>query len=219
MAADGRNEVSFQQLIDAGILQIGDGYRAKNSELGDGGPLFLRAGHVTDTHINFDGVDRFKSSLRIKVQPKMAQPGDTLVTTKGNSTGRTSYVDSSMPPFVYSPHISYWRSLDSDRLEPGFLRYWAKSHEFTTQLHGMMASTDMAPYLSLTDQRSLRITLPDIAVQRGVAHILGSLDDKIELNRRMNRKRAPEPYPRHGFGAGVVRPGGWHGKRWWKAAV
>jgi hypothetical protein len=32
-------------------------------------------------------------------------------------------------------------------------------------------------------------------------------------------KRAPEPYPRHGFGAGVVRPGGWHGKRWWKAAV
>jgi len=50
----------------------------------------------------------------------------------------------------------------------------------------MMASTDMAPYLSLTDQRRLRITLPSVAEQKAIAAILGALDDKIELNRRMN---------------------------------
>jgi type I restriction enzyme S subunit len=40
--------------------------------------------------------------------------------------------------------------------------------------------------LSLTDQRRLKITLPPIADQRAIAHILGTLDEKIELNRRMN---------------------------------
>jgi type I restriction enzyme S subunit len=44
----------------------------------------------------------------------------------------------------------------------------------------------MAPYLSLADQRRLRISLPTIEHQRSIAHILGTLDDKIELNRRMN---------------------------------
>jgi type I restriction enzyme S subunit len=116
----------------------------------------------------------------------MAKVGDTVITTKGNSTGRTSYVTSRMPQFVYSPHLSYWRSLDHIRLVPGFLRYWSRGNEFVNQLQGMKASTDMAPYLSLTDQRRLRITLPPASDQKAIAHILGTLDDKIELNRRMN---------------------------------
>ncbi len=44
----------------------------------------------------------------------------------------------------------------------------------------------MAPYLSLTDQRHLSITLPPLAEQKAIAAVLGALDDKIEVNRRMN---------------------------------
>lgn len=187
MGSNGFVTVTFQQLIDDGILEIGDGYRAKNNELGGSGPIFLRAGHVSETHIDFDGVDHFRVELAEKVRPKMAKVGDTIVTTKGNSTGRTSYVGPRMPPFVYSPHLSYWRSLDEGRLVGRFIRYWSQSPEFKRQLSGMKASTDMAPYLSLTDQRRLQVTLPPIATQRRIAHILGTLDDRIELNRRMNR--------------------------------
>jgi type I restriction enzyme, S subunit len=43
----------------------------------------------------------------------------------------------------------------------------------------------MAPYLSLVDQKRLQITLPPINDQRAIARILGTLDDKIDLNRRM----------------------------------
>jgi type I restriction enzyme S subunit len=120
------------------------------------------------------------------VRSKMAQAGDTVVTTKGNSTGRTGYVGEDFPPFVYSPHLSYWRSQRPDQLVPAFLRYWARGPEFLEQLEGMKTSTDMAPYLSLTDQRRLRITLPTPSVQRDIASALTSLDDKIELNHQMN---------------------------------
>jgi type I restriction enzyme, S subunit len=177
---------SFGKLISDGILEIGDGYRAKNDELGGKGIIFLRAGHVSDTHVDFDGVEHFHKALSEKVNNKLAQPGDVVVTTKGNSTGRVAFVTESMPPFVYSPHLSYWRCRDTKQIVPGFLRYWSKSSEFLKQLAAMKGSTDMAPYLSLADQRRLQISLPRPELQRTIARILGALDDKIELNRRMN---------------------------------
>lgn len=45
----------------------------------------------------------------------------------------------------------------------------------------------MAEYVSLRDQRRMFITLPDVDEQRGISRTLGRLDDKIELNRKMNR--------------------------------
>jgi type I restriction enzyme S subunit len=186
MANDRTREATFQALIDEGSLEIGDGYRAKNDELGGTGPIFLRAGHVSDTHIDFAGVERFHENLRDRLGQKFAMLGDTIVTTKGNSTGRTSFVTERMPEFVYSPHLSYWRSRNPKVINGGFLRYWSRGSEFIAQLRGMSASTDMAPYLSLTDQRRLNITLPPITRQERIADILGTLDDKIELNRRMN---------------------------------
>jgi len=179
-------EATFQQLIDDGLLEIGDGYRAQNNELGGTGPIFLRAGHVTDSHIDFTGVEHFHGHLADKVRSKMSRVDDTIITTKGNSTGRTSFVTDRLPHFVYSPHLSYWRTRDPKKLCGSFLRYWSQSVEFIEQLSGMKASTDMAPYLSLTDQRRLKITLPPLAKQKAIAAVLGALDDKIELNRRMN---------------------------------
>jgi type I restriction enzyme S subunit len=185
MASEWR-EFTFSELIDAKLLEIGDGYRAKISELGGQGPIFLRAGHVTETHIDFTEVDRFHVDSESAVTSKMSRVGDVIVTTKGNSTGRVAFVDPSMPSFVYSPHLSYWRSLDRAKITPGFLRYWSRSSQFRSQLTGLAGSTDMAPYLSLIDQRRLRITLPPPPDQKAIAHILGSLDNKIDLNRQTN---------------------------------
>lgn len=179
-------EFTFAELIKGGALEIGDGYRAKLSELGGDGPIFLRAGHVRDTHIDFSGVDRFDRRLAEAVAPKMSRPGDVVVTTKGNSTGRVTFVEPNMPPFVYSPHLSYWRSLEIERIVPGFLRYWSRSNYFRDQLAGLAGSTDMAPYLSLVDQRRLRIPLPSPNEQHCIAITLGALDDKIALNRLMS---------------------------------
>src|SRR5260370_39634502 len=48
--------------------------------------------------------------------------------------------------------------------------------------HGSMARDSV----SLSDQRQFRRTLPPIEEQRAIGNLLGSLDDKINLNRRMN---------------------------------
>ena len=174
-------EVTFRTLIDEGALQIGDGYRAKLEELGGSGYPFLRSDFVNKRHIAFDDAECFHEELSPKLKAKVSHPGDTVITTKGNSTGRAAYVRADLRTFVYSPHLSFWRSLNHDVLHPGFLREWAHSPEFTEQLNGMKDSTDMAPYLSLTDQTRLRITVPEPDEQRAIARVLGALDEKIEL--------------------------------------
>jgi type I restriction enzyme S subunit len=179
--------ITFGELVSQGILEIGDGYRAKLEELGGDGPIFLRAGLLSGYGLNWDGADRFRQELVPKLQSKLGRPGDTLVTTKGNSVGRTGFVPKDAPSFVYSPHLSYWRSLDTHRLSSRFLYYWSRSSEFAAQLRAMAYSTDMAPYLSLTDQRRLKIRLPDAVTQQTTAQLLGALDDKIAVNGRVVR--------------------------------
>ncbi|GGA14054.1 restriction endonuclease [Salipiger profundus] len=177
---------TFAELIEDGIMKVGDGYRAKNSELGGNGLVFLRSAYLQDSGFRLDDPDRFQVAEPGKFGDKIACRGDSVITTKGNSTGRVGYVKGSVEGAVYSPHLSYWRSMDHRRIEPRFLYYWSRSAEFLDQLGGMAFSTDMAPYLSLRDQLRLEISLPEIGIQQGIAATLGALDDKIELNRRMS---------------------------------
>ncbi len=90
-----------------------------------------------------------------------------------------------LPQLVYSPHLSYWRSLDSDALHPEFLRYWAQEPAFVSQLHAMAHGTDMAPVPESARPETSRHL---VAVDTGTAkHRVRSraLDDKIDSNRRL----------------------------------
>lgn len=66
-----------------------------------------------------------------------------------------------------------------------FVYYWLKLNKAELERH---ASGSTFKELSGSALKRIRIRLPrDKAEQRAIAHILGTLDDKIELNRQMNR--------------------------------
>ena len=176
---------STGDLIAEGSLSIGDGYRAKNSELSTSGLPFARAGSI-DWGFQFDEADRFPEQDLAKVGDKVSQPSDVVFTSKG-TVGRLAFVRETTPRFVYAPQLCFWRSLAPDVIDARWLYYWMCGDEFTQQISGVKGQTDMADYVSLTDQRRMAITLPPTSIQRAIAGVLGALDDKIEQNRRTAR--------------------------------
>jgi len=67
-----------------------------------------------------------------------------------------------------------------------FLYYLLRSAEYR---HEVLASATGTSIKHTSPSRILayKANLPGLAVQRAIAHILGTLDDKIELNRKMNQ--------------------------------
>jgi type I restriction enzyme S subunit len=66
-----------------------------------------------------------------------------------------------------------------------FLRYWLNSPVMALHTGGYRDGS-VAERLNLPTIRALPIAVPPLPEQRAIAHILGALDDKIELKRRMN---------------------------------
>ena len=62
---------------------------------------------------------------------------------------------------------------------------WAYYELLTQDINGMDSGSAI-PSTSREDFYGLPVQVPPLATQRAIAHILGTLDDKIELNRRMN---------------------------------
>lgn len=174
-----------EELIRDGILTIGDGYRAKNSELRDAGLPFARAGNINNG-FHFEGSDCFPVENIEKVGEKKSHSFDSVFTSKG-TVGRIAFVKPGTQEFVYSPQLCYWRSLAPDILDPRFLYYWMNGREFSNQVDYLKGQTDMADYVSLRDQRKMTITIPSFEKQKKLATILGALDDRIELNRQTNQ--------------------------------
>ena len=122
-------------LIANGKLSIGDGYRAKNSELGMSGLPFARVRNVNGG-FHFDDADRFPEDDLGKVGEKISQPGDVVFTSKG-TVGRLAFVRETTPRFVFSPQICFWRTLDPDLLDGRWLYYWMHGSEFGQQTSGV----------------------------------------------------------------------------------
>jgi type I restriction enzyme S subunit len=173
-------QASVSDLADAGVLQVGDGYRAKNDELGDEGLPFARAGNI-DNGFTFADVDHLLPSSVAKAGEKISQPFDVVFTSKG-TVGRFAFVPPAMPSFVFSPQLCYWRSVDHARLHPHVLFHWMQSRAFLDQVDRVKGQTDMAEYVSLRDQRRMEMSVPDSSAQAVVAPSLERLQARIWAN-------------------------------------
>ena len=67
-----------------------------------------------------------------------------------------------------------------------FLYFVTRSQHFHSQVRALSTGSAQ-PQLPIRDIEKIEIPLPSLPEQIAIAHILGTLDDKIELNRRMNQ--------------------------------
>jgi type I restriction enzyme S subunit len=187
MGGDWRT-ATVAELQREGVLLVEDGNhgesRPRPDEFVTGGVAFVRAADMDAGRVRWDSVSGINERARRRIVKGIGAGGDVLLSHKG-TVGKVALVPPDAPPFVCSPQTTFWRALDPTVLDRQYLHAYLRSPAFHQQLAARAGETDMAPYVSLTSQRGLSVTLPPIGVQRATARILGTLDDKIELNRRM----------------------------------
>jgi type I restriction enzyme S subunit len=110
------------------------------------------------------------------------KPGDILFSTVG-SIARSCMVPEK-PQFCIAQNVLGFR-VNRAKADPRFLYYAINGSFFQHEVHGRTIET-VQKSIKVHDLKTCRIPLPSLTEQKAIAAALGALDDKIELNRRMN---------------------------------
>ena len=110
---------------------------------------------------------------------RCAQPGDLLFCVRGSTTGRMNWADQR---YAIGRGVAAIRHRENVRLQP-FVRAVIEY-----QLPELLAYATGSTFPNVSGRQLAWTPYPNFTTerQRAIAHILGTLDDKIELNRRMN---------------------------------
>ena len=166
-------------LNDIGTIQTGKTPPAKvENAYGDGLPFitprdmderkFIRS---TERHLTENGVN----SIKNYVIPEYS----VSVSCIGSDMGKVIMTDK---PSVTNQQINSI-IVNTTEYFPEYIYYNLSSKR--KELRNMAGGTTM-PIINKTDFSKINIQIPPLSTQKKIAHILSTLDDKIELNRKMN---------------------------------
>jgi len=110
------------------------------------------------------------------------KPGDVIITTEAPA-GEVAALPGDQT-YLLTRRVMALQP-NAKELDERFLLYALQTNFIKEDLYAVARGTTV-PRVLKTDITDLEIPLPPLPEQKAIAHILGTLDDKIELNRRMN---------------------------------
>ena len=147
------------------------------------GPRFLRITDIVSGQIDWNAVPYVTVDDSTREKYRLYND-DIVVARTGASTGVSAYIKD--PPLTVFASYLVRLQAKSD-YEARFLAYYLKSEGFWEFIRGVLGDKSAQPNASASTMTAAPLHAPrDKTEQRAIAHILGTLDDKIELNRRMN---------------------------------
>jgi type I restriction enzyme S subunit len=111
----------------------------------------------------------------------MPKPGDIVMTTEA-PLGEVAQLD--YRKVALAQRVITLRG-KPDLLDNTFLKFLLQSNPVQEELRSRGTGTTVVG-IRQSELRKVSLTLPPLAEQKAIAAVLGALDDKIELNRRMN---------------------------------
>ncbi|MGO7300149.1 restriction endonuclease subunit S [Rhizobium ruizarguesonis] len=155
-------------------------YRLSGVPVVRGSNLSLGPGLLKDTDFVF--VDE---AFAQKLSRSLCSANDIIFTKKG-TLGQTGFVPSSARYKRYLLSSNQMKLTVNEQIaDPKFVYYFVSSQSSIDKIIRDAEATGV-PKTNVAYLKSFPIFLPPIDEQRSISSLLSSLDDKIELNRRMN---------------------------------
>ena len=188
MASEQRATATIEELIASGaIVAHKDGNYGSNyprvEEFGSDGVPFLTAKSLREGYVDIAGAPRLGDARADDLTFGFVETDDVLLSHNA-TIGRVAVVPPHKGRLLVGTSLTYFR-LNQQKLLPRYLAVYLAGTEFQNQLVAVM-SHSTRNQVPVTAQRKLSVVVPPLAEQKAIAAVLGALDDKIELNRRMN---------------------------------
>jgi type I restriction enzyme, S subunit len=149
------------------------------------GVTLIRSQNVYNDGFKRDGVAFIDAVHADELSNVTIQSGDILLNITGDSVARVCQVPDEVLPARVNQHVAIIRPR-KDHLDARYLRYFLASPQMQKQMLAFAAAGATRNALTKGMIESFEVPAPPVPEQKAIARILGSLDDKIELNRRMN---------------------------------
>jgi type I restriction enzyme S subunit len=174
---------SFCTKIGTGATPRGGSEVYLNSRISH---ALVRSQHVFDRHFDTAGLAFISDNHAKELRNAEVQSGDVLlnITGDGVTFGRSCIVPERVLPACVNQHVSIIRP-NRRECDPGYLLS-VLTHPATKGYIESFNSGGSRRAITKGHIESFEIPLPPLAEQKAIAAVLGALDDKIELNRRMN---------------------------------
>lgn len=176
MADEWRHVVLDDVAADVTVGHVGP----MASEYVERGIPFLRSQNVEPLRINETDLKFITNEFHSRLKKSALTPGDVVIVRTGKP-GTCAVIPRTLPVANCSDLVVV---RCGPELDSRFLAYYVNSvaaHHVNSHLVGAVQQ-----HFNVGSARTMVMRLPDLAEQRAIVHILGALDDKIELNRRMS---------------------------------
>ena len=174
------------QLCDV-CVKIGSGAtpRGGKEAYKGGATSLIRSQNIYNEGFHRNGLVYIDDDQSAELRNVEVMPNDVLLNITGDSVARCCQVAQDVLPARVNQHVAIIRP-EPNSLDARFLRYVLVSQEYQSRLLALASAGATRPALTKSMIEELDIPSPPLAEQKAIASILGALDDKIELNRRMN---------------------------------
>ncbi len=171
------------KLLELVIDHRGRTPKKLGGDFADVGIRVLSATNVKGGRIDLDQELRYVTpAMHNAWMPEKLRYGDVLLTSEA-PLGEAVYLQDAN--FCLGQRLFALRA-DPSILYHRFLYYSLRSRPIQQRLHARATGTT-AQGIRQSELLKVELDVPPLPEQRAIAHILGTLDDKIELNRRMNK--------------------------------
>ena len=186
MAGDGWGSLRLGEVC----TKIGSGATPRGGKevyLKDRLCALIRSQNVHNNRFSHGGLAFITEQQATELNNVEVFPDDVLLNITGDSVARACQVAPDVLPARVNQHVAIVRP-DSRKLSARFLRYFLVCPKTQAMLLSWAGFGGTRNALTKGMIESFDIRAPgNVVEQRAIAHILGTLDDKIELNRRMNK--------------------------------
>jgi len=169
-------------LREAGVTLIDCDHRTPPAA--ESGYPYVAIPQLRGGRIDFSDARKITPDHFVEWTRKAKPTGNDVVLSRRCNPGETAAV----PPgveFALGQNLVLLRA-DGKRVHPPFLKWLTRGPEWWEQIGKYLNVGAVFDSLRCADVPNFELTFPPVDEQRTIVHILGTLDDKIELNRRMN---------------------------------